>query len=198
MRRIVWVSSCPSRSPGSFHWALVLREGPGRLCPGSGGGMPPGREKAGLTQHSKNKDHGIQSSPLGQLGPMGFFFLWHFGVSTKNNKAMKHKRIPSQGLIKPITCSFAQGSKYLENSFTTPKPFNNLLTLGITLSCMTYIWEGPSGVQRPPSHSPYPPGAHSSERREENRSSYSRGQWNHRWAGREKTGSAGNEGGNGG
>ena len=23
--------------------------------------MPPGREKAGLTQHSKNKDHGIQS-----------------------------------------------------------------------------------------------------------------------------------------
>ena len=117
-------------------------------------------------------------SPLGQLGPMGFFFLWHFGVSTKNNKAIKHKRIPSQGLIKPTTCSFAQGSKYLLNSFTTPKPFNNLLTLGITLSCMTYIWEGPSGVQRPLSHSPYPPGAHSSERREENRSSYSRGQWN--------------------
>lgn len=71
----------------------------------------------------------------------------------------------------------------MENLFTTLKPFNNLLTLGITLSCTTDIWEGPREIQRPLSHSPYPPGAHSSERREENRSSYSRGQWNHRWAG---------------
>lgn len=85
----------------------------------------------------------------------------------------------------------------MENLFTTLKPFNNLLTLGITLSCMTDIWEGPRGIQRPLSHSPYPPGAHSSERREENK--VPTAEVSGTTGGQEgKDRSAGNEGGNGG